>query len=262
LKLAEPSDETDDADPFSRLLCLTKASEACGGHALSFIDYFGHRPTFSTDHIAAASQASQRRRSAERRAEELLETIAEWDKWRDALDYIGQAVGINLPPITVDGSSYQTAHEALRFLAKAVYRRFSHAQGETDADWCCALADQLDGFENLPDLSARLEGESYAAGNLTPALRDDNYHVAKQPPINSGRGTSLDTDALAVYLDHPDWTKKRIAEYLRSHGRPKCNEKSLSPKRCKKLAAAIAAHRVPDLPRGSKDSDGNIDAWE
>jgi hypothetical protein len=74
-------------------------------------------------------------------------------------------------------------------------------------------------------------------------------------------GLSLDAQAVAVYLDHPDWTKKQIAEFLG------CNEKSLAPKRCRKLAAAIAANIAAIDPgrrrlHGSKDPDGNLEAWE
>jgi hypothetical protein len=43
-----------------------------------------------------------------------------------------------------------------------------------------------------------------------------------------------------------------------------CNEKSLAPKRCPKLDAAIRAHkaRPKDLIRGTKDASGTLEAWE
>jgi hypothetical protein len=72
---------------------------------------------------------------------------------------------------------------------------------------------------------------------------------------------SLDSRALAVFIEHRDWTKKRIAEHLG------CHEKSLAPNRCPKLARAVAASNAPIDPgrpplRGSKDSDGTLEAWE
>lgn len=72
---------------------------------------------------------------------------------------------------------------------------------------------------------------------------------------------SLDARALGVFIEHPEWTKKRIADHL------DCNEKSLAPTRCPKLAAAIAAHKSPIDPgrrhyRGSKDAEGNLEAYE
>jgi hypothetical protein len=70
----------------------------------------------------------------------------------------------------------------------------------------------------------------------------------------------LDAQALGVFIEHPDWTKKKIAAHL------ECHEKSLCPDRCPKLAAAIAAHKSHIDPgrrrvRGSKDAEGNLEAW-
>ncbi len=69
---------------------------------------------------------------------------------------------------------------------------------------------------------------------------------------------SLDARAVGVFLEHRDWTKKQIASLLQ------CNEKSLCPKRCPQLAAAITAYKnaaAGSLPRGRKDKDGNLEAW-
>jgi hypothetical protein len=66
----------------------------------------------------------------------------------------------------------------------------------------------------------------------------------------------LDARAVAVFFEHRDWTKKSIARHLR------CHEKSLCRKRCPKLAAAIEASKDGNLPRGSKDGEGNLEAWE
>jgi len=49
---------------------------------------------------------------------------------------------------------------------------------------------------------------------------------------------SLDAQALGVFIERPDWTKKQIADRLG------CHEKSLTPKRCPKLALAMAAYKA------------------
>jgi hypothetical protein len=110
--------------------------------------------------------------------------------------------------------------------------------------------------------------------SLCSRIRRERAKVLRQPPPGrefegggqpaepaAKSGISLDAKALAVFIEHPDWTKKTIASHLA------CNEKSLTPKRCPKLAAAIAAHKSPIDPgrrrlRGSKDADGNLEAWE
>jgi hypothetical protein len=90
-------------------------------------------------------------------------------------------------------------------------------------------------------------------GGTPEATGDKPTEPAGTPKV------SLDARALGVFIDHPDWTKKRIAKHL------DCHEKSLCPKSCPKLAAAIKAHRTPDPSRkvrGSKDPEGNLEAWE
>jgi hypothetical protein len=71
----------------------------------------------------------------------------------------------------------------------------------------------------------------------------------------------LDIRALAVFVNHQNWSKKQIAEYVG------CNDRSLAPKRCPKLAQAIAASRAKidnngRMIRGSKDDRRNLEAWE
>ena len=67
---------------------------------------------------------------------------------------------------------------------------------------------------------------------------------------------SLDLRALALFLVNRNLTKKQMADRLG------CNAKSLTPKRCPQLDVAIKAHRTADLPKGSKSSDGSMEAWE
>jgi hypothetical protein len=117
----------------------------------------------------------------------------------------------------------------------------------------------------------RAEAESRLEAACPPEVPADRGQVVEQPaeggpaaglPKPEAKSdVSLDARAVGVFLDHPDWTKKRIAKLLG------CNEKSLCPERCPKLTAAIAAHKSPIDPgrrrlRGSKDSDGNLEAWE
>lgn len=72
----------------------------------------------------------------------------------------------------------------------------------------------------------------------------------------SSGNLELDEKAVAVFLKHKDWKKKEIAAFLN------CHPKSLAPKRCPHLHGAMQAYRKPDLPRGSKDSQGNLEAWD
>ena len=67
---------------------------------------------------------------------------------------------------------------------------------------------------------------------------------------------SLDARALAVLLEHPDWTDTKIAEMV------DCNRTSLY--RCDRFRAARAlskADGIDSQARGSK-SDGHVEAWE
>lgn len=67
----------------------------------------------------------------------------------------------------------------------------------------------------------------------------------------------LDVRAVGVFLEHRDWTKRKIAKHLN------CGEKSLCPGRCPQLAYAIKAHRDSRVPaRGTKDKHGNLEAYK
>jgi hypothetical protein len=89
----------------------------------------------------------------------------------------------------------------------------------------------------------------------------DMQHLREQAGRRpTGKPTaSLDARAVGVLAEHPDWTKKQIAAALGS------NARSLAPKRCPNLAAAIKAYkdaRKGRLPRGSKTADGQVEAWD
>jgi hypothetical protein len=91
--------------------------------------------------------------------------------------------------------------------------------------------------------------------------------TATRPPASQLAllGASLDEQALAVFLSRNGAvTKKEIARILvESKVREKCHEKSLAPKRCPRLNTAIRAYRnAHKLPRGSKDREGNVEAYE
>ena len=88
------------------------------------------------------------------------------------------------------------------------------------------------------------------------AAKPDPKQTSEMPK----RKLSLDARALAVFIEHKEWTKKEIAKHL------ECNEKSLAPRRCPKLDAAIGAYKSPldssrRVVRGTKDRDGNIDGY-
>lgn len=103
----------------------------------------------------------------------------------------------------------------------------------------------------------------------TPAPPDAPSSVAETQDVMSklalAFGKTLDEQAVAVLVTHQGRvTKKDIARILVEAGiRKKCNEKSLAPKRCPKLDQAYRAYRsAHDVPRGSKNSDGELEAWE
>jgi hypothetical protein len=106
-------------------------------------------------------------------------------------------------------------------------------------------------------LNDQIDWEARALAEQSCRREEEKNRTARSSKAGKG---SLDARALAVFIEHPDWTKARIAEHL------ECNEKSLCPGRCPRLTAAIAAHKSPFDPgrrrlRGSKDADRNLDAW-
>ena len=78
-------------------------------------------------------------------------------------------------------------------------------------------------------------------------------------------GSTLDEQALAIFVSRKgNVTKKAIARILVETGvRTTCHVKSLTPKRCPQLDKAVQTYRAAcRLPKGSKDRDGNIEAYE
>jgi len=59
-----------------------------------------------------------------------------------------------------------------------------------------------------------------------------------------------------MFIENRTLTKAQMATKLG------CNAKSLAPKRCPQLAAAMGAFRALDLPRGKKAADGGMEAWD
>lgn len=106
-------------------------------------------------------------------------------------------------------------------------------------------------------LSAQSRGEQML--KLIAVARDAN--LSEETPASAVCRTSLDARALAIFLEHLTWSKKQIAEHLR------CHPKSLAPRRCPRLHGAIQAYRSPLDPgrrrlHGTKDDQGNLEAWE
>jgi hypothetical protein len=138
-----------------------------------------------------------------------------------------------------------------------------------DAAFCEALADvPLDRFR--PWLKAHMEG--FEAWTLEACLEIEFSRAAAlrlqlelmgSEPSVSGAGpgsmpepTNLEDNALAVLLQHPDWTNIQIAEEL------SCNPKSLSRKSFVRFRAARAAQAEgrSDIQTGFRDLNGNVDA--
>lgn len=68
------------------------------------------------------------------------------------------------------------------------------------------------------------------------------------------RVKDAEAEALAFLAKHPEWTNKQIAEAVG------CNEKSLYRMPTFRKARAIGKSARSNVPRGYKDSEGNIDA--
>jgi hypothetical protein len=90
---------------------------------------------------------------------------------------------------------------------------------------------------------------------------------AKNEPTKpiASLGATLDEQAVAVFVSRKGQvTKKEIARILVESGiRETCHEKSLAPSRCPHLDQAIRAYRDGhSLPHGSKDREGNVEAYE
>ena len=110
-------------------------------------------------------------------------------------------------------------------------------------------------LDEVADLQERIRRER---AKLSEARSEPHTPTKPKQPKST---VNRESQALAVFIEHPTWTKKQIAAHIG------CNEKQLAPKRMPKLAAAIAAHRAPVDPsrktrRGTKDSEGNLEAWE
>lgn len=88
------------------------------------------------------------------------------------------------------------------------------------------------------------------------ALKD----VPSKVGAKDAKEPKLDARALALFIENPTMTKTEIAKKLELK-----NVRSLSRARCPQLNSAIAAHKAAIDPgstvRGSKDADGNLDAW-
>lgn len=103
-------------------------------------------------------------------------------------------------------------------------------------------------------LQAEIEWERAQAARLASETEEPR-DPADAPPV------TLDAQALACFVEDTTRTKTDIIRLLGLR-----NTQSLAPNRCPKLHAAMKAWRAPDPDRrrirGSKDVDGNLDAWE
>lgn len=126
------------------------------------------------------------------------------------------------------------------------------------------MARTLGGKDHPPPLLPAIDSEAVARSALDQLIvwaNNGEWSGSGDKRAKKQSAISLDAQAVGVFLEHLDWTMERIAEHLR------CHVKSLTPKRCPNLAAAVAAHKAridPDRPRphGSKDAEGNLEAWE
>lgn len=151
----------------------------------------------------------------------------------------------------------------LRFegaLRLAKYLDGADAQG-IDSVSVTDLAITLRALRNRFRDPVRLPVEAIEKAAMLVQADSAGQASVEEQPSETRSVPSLDARALALFIEHTEWTKKQIAQHLR------CNEKSLAPRRCPKLDAALKAHRASVDPgsrrlRGSKDAEGNLEAWE
>ena len=165
-------------------------------------------------------------------------------------------------PTAVFPERWSSAHEAAwRVLLLALEKFLWPLEGITDAtehentfkqllsgDRRKALAMPMD---EIADWQERICRER--AKLLLQAPEPKPTGADTSPPA-----TSLDARALAIFIEDPSRKKRDIAKILGLKA-----TQSLSPERCPKLDAAMRAYRAPDRRiRGSKDADGNLEAWK
>ncbi len=172
-------------DTFSSLLEFTSAAEVCWGRARDFVRQFSCKPEFSKswfpnpstgayDWILPAADDQSRRdlQHATRHHDELLDAIEDWRAASSAIEYVNQAVGISLPPYFIGDESYQTAHEAAVTFAEVVADCWRSPDCWPDTvdgrvEFLGELAERLAELPTFSDPFARLQGEHYAASELT-----------------------------------------------------------------------------------------------
>lgn len=130
------------------------------------------------------------------------------------------------------------------------------------ASWLSITTENFPEIPKLPDIPA-LIGTDYYAGLIH--LRDYCTETAKkvideatQPKADTDKNVSAEAKAMAILIDHPDWSDTRIAKeagiYRTTlYGLPKfVKARRLLKEQGKKF-----------LPRGNKDGEtGNMEAWE
>jgi hypothetical protein len=174
-------------DTFSGLLGLTHAAESCWGQSLSFVERFSHVPEFSSDPGAARSQAKLEVDCVQHEASEVLTAIEAWREANrgPALSIVSRAVGIKLEPYFINGVSVQTAHEAAVWYAEAVHHCYRCPDGVGTTwkyeDYFQQLADDLAKLPKIADPWARLQGEHYAASDLTTCGGEPEAESASIP---------------------------------------------------------------------------------
>jgi hypothetical protein len=189
-------------------------------------------------------------------AKGLLEGIAwlcETDLYETLCCMEQEVAGVAQGIITINGHYFASAHEAVAFVWSVTHLLM--ANHPNLPEW----PDLMRWFNrfNTSLLRAHLIRER---SRLLATCDQGKAKAATTGRSDKSRTRSLDAQALALFLEHNDWTKKQIASKLG------CNEKSLCPRRCPHLRAAIAACKSRRDPgkrtvRGSVDKKGNLQAW-
>lgn len=189
--------------------------------------------------------------------EEILQALASpqpvSEYYRLATIVIGQE--LEEAPLLPPSNVTDPPHRNIGDLTDRDDQRLAARCGIDPEPWAALNEEQRIG--RMMEVIAALPG-----GLVTPtAPATGEQRVKPAVPL----GETLDEQAVAIFVSRKGRvTKKEIARILVETGvRTTCHEKSLTPKRCPKLHQATQAYRAANNPpRGSKDAEGNLEAWE
>ena len=140
------------------LFDVQEAATSCGANARNFVDSFS-KCLWSKSLLAASRQATRRLGQVNRAADRLEDHVRKFDHHPEINAVLEHIQWANPRPVTIERTSYTTAHEAAIAFAQAVLGAVSGAEGATDRAICESLAKQLRRLSRYPDFYGLIEGE-------------------------------------------------------------------------------------------------------